>query len=86
VPKNYLAFSPSSLKDLTRISNSPPSVWVDIFLSNRKNLLRDTEKFIKTLKGLEGFIRGAKRRKLFNFIKKINKKQKFFLKPGMFTS
>ena len=38
VPKNYLRFAASGLKDTTRIAASDSELWAQIFLSNRRNL------------------------------------------------
>ena len=76
VPKNYLKFSAASLKDLTRISNSPANVWADIFISNKQNVLKDIDKFVKTLCSFKQLIRKNKRSDIVNYIKRINKKYK----------
>ncbi|UCD15674.1 MAG: prephenate dehydrogenase [Candidatus Omnitrophota bacterium] len=76
ISKHYLKFSSRSLKDLTRISNSPSSVWTDIFLSNKANLRRDLQGFIKVLRKFDAAIKEGDRRKIINLIKKVNKKQK----------
>lgn len=76
VPEKYLKFSPTSLKDITRISNSPPQVWTDIFLSNSKNILKDLNKFIKTLKEYEALLEKGDETKISNLISKVNAKQK----------
>lgn len=43
VPGEYLKFSAGGLKDTTRIAASDSEVWADIFLSNRRNILRAIE-------------------------------------------
>lgn len=78
-PKDHLKFSLQSFKDLTRISSSPASVWADIFLSNKKNILGDLNKFIKALKKFEGLIKKRDKSKIIELIKKINIKQKYLL-------
>lgn len=76
VPTSYLEFSATSLKDLTRISNSPAFIWADIFLSNKKNILRDTKRFIKILEDFETLIKKNDKEKIIKLIRKINNKQK----------
>jgi len=76
VPDKYLKFSPQSFRDLTRISGSPASVWTDIFLSNRKNILGDLSKFIKILNKFEKLLKRGDKRKIFKFIESANIKQK----------
>ncbi len=78
-PKDRLKFTLQSFKDLTRISGSSASVWADIFLSNKKNVLGDLNKFIKVLKKFEGLIKKRDKSKIIELIKKINTKQKHLL-------
>lgn len=40
VPAEYFKFSSGGLKDTTRIAASEAELWTDIFLTNRKNLLK----------------------------------------------
>ncbi|MBU1121322.1 MAG: prephenate dehydrogenase [Candidatus Omnitrophica bacterium] len=74
ISKEYLKFSSRSLKDLTRISDSPAPVWTDILLSNKENLLRDLEGFIKILKKFDAAMKKGDRRKIGDLIIRANKK------------
>jgi len=76
IAKGYLKFCGSGFKDLTRISGSPAQVWADIFLSNRKNLLKDLKNFVKELEKFEVLLKAGKKDKLVNLIKKANNKHK----------
>ncbi len=76
VSKEYIKFSPASLKELTRISNSPPVVWADILISNRKNIIKDINEFIKILKSYETVLRKKDKSKIIKTIKRVNTKQK----------
>lgn len=76
VPESYLRFAAASLKDLTRISNSPANVWADIFISNKHNVLKDIDKFLKTLENFKQLIRKNNKSDIINYIKRINKKHK----------
>jgi len=76
VPKAYLQFAATSLRDLTRVSNSPAGVWADILISNKKNVIRDSEKFIKGLEKFKELIKQNKKEEILKLIKNINKKQK----------
>lgn len=75
IPYDYLKFAPPSLKDLTRIASSPASVWADIFIANKKNILRDIKKFKGVLEKFESLIAIEKRKALIDLIENINKKQ-----------
>ena len=76
VPKAYLKFAATSLRDLTRISNSPAAVWADILISNKKNVIKDSEKFIKVLTKFKELIKKERKEEILKLIKNINKKQK----------
>ncbi len=76
VPESYLKFSAGSLKDLTRISDSPAWLWTDIFLSNRKNILNDLQGFIKILKEYQKVLRAKDKNKIARLIKTANLKPK----------
>ncbi len=75
-PQECLKFSPQSFKDLTRISGSPASVWADIFLSSKKNILADLNKFISALEKFQCLLRKKDKAKIIDLIKKINAKQR----------
>jgi prephenate dehydrogenase len=79
VPQNYLNFSSGSLRDLTRISNSPAEVWADIFLSNRENILGDLKKFITVLSKFKSLLEEGRREKIVTAIRKVNTKQRHIL-------
>ncbi|MFA6281213.1 MAG: prephenate dehydrogenase [Candidatus Omnitrophota bacterium] len=76
IPKSHLKFSAASLRDMTRISNSPANVWADIFLSNKQNVIEDIDEFVKTLCSFRELIRKNKKAEIVKYIKQINKKHK----------
>ena len=45
VPSHVLPQMPQSFLDMTRIANSPPDLWDDIFLTNRTALLQQMARF-----------------------------------------
>jgi prephenate dehydrogenase len=49
-------FSAGGLRDFTRIAASDPSMWRDIFLMNKKNLLPLIDHFQKVVEGLRSHI------------------------------
>jgi len=78
-PKDHPRLILQSFKDLTRISLSSASIWSEIFLSNKKNVLSDLERFIKALRKFENLIKNNDKDKIIDLIKKINTKQKHLL-------
>ena len=69
--KDFLSLAGPGFRDFTRIAASDPAIWRDVFLSNREELLKQSQLFrhtldamehvIKTgnLKALEGLLRSA---------------------------
>jgi len=49
VPEKYLEYSTQGIKDLTRIAASPPKMWNDILLSNKKNVVKSLDEFVGRL-------------------------------------
>ncbi len=56
IPGGYLKLGANSLKDATRIALSDSCLWADIFLSNRKNIVKSIELFQKNLSGIKSAI------------------------------
>ncbi|MCD6583385.1 MAG: prephenate dehydrogenase [Candidatus Omnitrophica bacterium] len=75
LPPSFSKFIPASFKELTRISGSPPQVWVDIFLTNRF-LIKMLDNFLKNLTKLSELIEKRDRRKLNLALSKISKKHR----------
>lgn len=70
-----LRLGSGGLRDTTRIAASDPELWVDIFLTNKKNILRDIGNFEKNLKALETALKKSDRIILYNFFKKAKAKR-----------
>lgn len=50
IAKDQLAFASGGLKDTTRIASSRPELWVDVFTSNKTELLKAIASFETTLR------------------------------------
>ncbi len=48
--RQHKGFSAGSYKDLTRVAWLNPQMWAELFLSNRKNMLRELEFYMDSLK------------------------------------
>ena len=71
-----IKFSAGGFRDFTRIAASDPTMWRDIFLNNKKNLLKIVIEFEKSLNLIKQYIKKNKSEKLeevFNKAKKIRK-------------
>jgi len=75
VPKQYLRFSSTGLRDTTRLASSDSEIWVDILLSNRKNIIRAIESFQNNLSKLKSVIAKKDKKILNSILKQINQKR-----------
>jgi len=57
VPRKFLGFAPTSLRDATRIALSDAQLWADIILNNKKSALNALEFYLKNLSAVAAFIR-----------------------------
>tara|TARA_B100000989_G_scaffold273165_1_gene231118 strand:+ start:65 stop:949 length:885 start_codon:yes stop_codon:yes gene_type:complete len=78
--RQLLNFSAGGFKDFTRIASSDPKMWRDIFLSNRKDILKTLEMFIKNLNSFKNLIQYEKSNQIMDFIKKTKKIRKEIVK------
>ena len=68
IPKKYLKFAASGLKDTTRIAASDEQLWADIFLSN-ENSLKVIDLFQDNLTGIKRAIKNRDRKSLVRILK-----------------
>ncbi len=54
--------------DLSRIAASDPEMWLDIFLTNKENIIDRIDGFIDQLKGLKEILITDKEPEIFNFL------------------
>jgi len=70
------------LRDYTRIAASSPEMWRDIFLSNKKKVLRSIKIFQKELKGLSDAIADNKDNEIMEFLSGIREFKKKMIPPN----
>lgn len=68
VPRQYLRFASTGLKDTSRIAESSPELWSDIFLSNQKNMLKAISIFEQKLSGIKSAIAKNDKAKLMKLL------------------
>ena len=76
----YKKFIGGGLKDFTRIAESDPVIWENIFFLNKNNLLRDITEIEKEINKIKTFILQGNGSKLVEHLKKINKTKESFNK------
>ena len=69
----YKKFIGGGLKDFTRIAESDPAMWENIFSLNKSNLLKDISDIEKEINKIKTFILQDDARKLEGHLKKIKK-------------
>ena len=78
--KELINFSAGGFRDFTRIGSSDPRMWVDIFIHNRKYLLKTLKNFSSDIKILENLVKDCKEKEIFNILKKNKEIRKSILK------
>ena len=71
--KNIIKFSAGGLRDFSRIAASNEIMWRDIFFSNKKNMIKAIDMFIRNLKSFKKNIKNFENR---NLIKKLKNSKK----------
>ena len=77
-PSEYKKFIGGGLKDFTRIAESDPAMWENIFSLNKKNLLRDITEIEKEINKIKTFILQDDGSKLEEHLRKIKKTKESF--------
>ena len=78
--KQLLNFSAGGFKDFTRIASSDPKMWKDIFITNRKNIIKTVDIFINNLNSFKSLIEDENTLKIMKFIKESKKIRKDIVK------
>lgn len=75
IPRRYLEFASTGLKDTTRIAASEAELWADILLSNRKNIIKTIELLEVNLARIKSAIQKKDAKQLSLIIKKAKIKR-----------
>ena len=75
-------YSAGGLRDFTRIAASNPTMWRDIFLSNKNNTSKGIDNFIENLQDLKKAIEEEDGNKLEEIFKKTKKIRKLIIEAG----
>lgn len=74
--KEIIKYSAGGFRDFTRIAGSAPTMWRDIFLTNKQTVLELIQRFVEDLIALERNIRWNEGDKIFNLFKRTQKIRK----------
>ena len=78
--KNLINFSAGGFRDFTRIGSSDPKMWTDIFILNKKHLLKTLDNFLKDIRNIRGLIEKDNIDKIFSSLKRNKKIRKSIIK------
>jgi len=68
----FLALAGPGFRDFTRIAASDPTVWRDILMANREEILRQSLRFRHTLDAIEHVMRGGNAEALEDLVRKAS--------------
>lgn len=74
--KEIIKYSAGGFRDFTRIAGSDPTMWRDIFLTNKQTVLELIQRFVEDLIALERNIRWDEGDELFELFKRTQKIRK----------
>ena len=77
--KELINFSAGGFRDFTRIGSSDSRMWTDIFLTNKKFILKTLDNFLSDIKNLQKLIKKDESEKIFNLLKKTKQIRKKIL-------
>ena len=75
VPGQYLKFASGGLRSTTRVAASDTELWADIFLSNRKDIIRAVSIFQKHLSKIKSAINAKDKRLLIQILREAKAKK-----------
>ena len=81
-----IKFSASGFRDFTRIASSDPTMWRDIFLSNREAVLEMLGRFNEDLSALQKMIRLGDSEGLFDFFTRTRAIRRSIVEQGQDTA
>ncbi|MEK9741426.1 MAG: prephenate dehydrogenase/arogenate dehydrogenase family protein [Pelagibacteraceae bacterium] len=82
IKSEVIKFSASGFRDFTRIASSDPTMWRDIMISNKNQILFMLRRFNKDLSHLEKSIKNNNKKELFSIFKKTRDIRKKIILAG----
>ncbi len=70
--RDFLSLAGPGFRDFTRIAASDPAVWRDILMSNREEILKQTQRFRHTLDAMEHVMKSGNAEALEDLIRKAS--------------
>ena len=83
---DVIKYSASGFRDFTRIASSDPTMWRDVFLSNKDSVLEMISRFSEDLSVLQKAIRWDDGESLYKLFSKTKKVREKIIKAGQDTT
>ena len=83
---DVIKYSASGFRDFTRIASSDPTMWRDVFLSNKDAVLEMISRFSEDLSVLQKAIRWNDGESLYKLFSKTKKVREKIIKAGQDTT
>jgi len=78
--RDLINFSAGGFKDFTRIGSSDPKMWTDIFLANKKHIIKTLDSFLNDIDYLKKLIKNHKNDKIFHLLRRNKQIRKSVIK------
>ena len=78
--KELINFSAGGFRDFTRIGSSDPKMWTDIFLANKKHIIKTLNSFLNDIDYLKELIKNQKIDKIFDLLRRNKQIRKSVIK------
>ncbi|MDK2896432.1 MAG: hypothetical protein PWP04_552 [Candidatus Atribacteria bacterium] len=69
--KEFPRLGGSSFRDFIRVAGSSPEMWLDIFLTNRENLIKAVSTFKEKLELIADYLESGEEEELFDLLNKL---------------
>jgi prephenate dehydrogenase len=77
IPKKYLKFASTGLRDVTRIAASDSELWAQILLSNQKNIIKSIGLLQANMSRIKFAVQRANKKQLMQILKKAKTKREY---------
>lgn len=75
IPEKEFPYAAEGFKDTTRVASSDPLIWADIFLTNRREILKAGEAFERYYKGILKAVADGNYSRTVSFLKRAKAKR-----------
>ncbi len=78
--EGFLGFSAGSFRDMTRVARLSPTMWTELMMDNKDNLIKEIDYLVKSLTEYKDALKSGDSEKLFSLLEDGNNKKLEFEK------